>query len=95
MEQWHIIALLLLQITNITVSALTPIISNFMQSITNSECCGLRIKRNITQSLKRVPTLSGPPALAGRSIRTDLADHKEDQTNYVEEIGKNNINLSV
>lgn len=60
---WHIITLLLLQIINITVSALTPIISNFMQSITNSECCGLRIKRNITQTLKRV-----------KSIKTDLVD---------------------
>jgi len=44
------IALICLQIINILVASFAPIISNFIQSITISECCGLRIKRNIIGS---------------------------------------------
>ena len=36
-----------LQIINILISGIMPVISNFIQTITLSECCGLKIKRKL------------------------------------------------
>ena len=72
-------ALICLQIVNILVSGCTPIISNFMQSITNSECCGLRIKRDVSDIISKrfttrsrlgssVPGTGDPTAHSGLGI---------------------------
>lgn len=47
--------IIILQIVNIVISGCVPMLSNFIQSITNSECCGLKIRREV-KNLKRTLT---------------------------------------
>jgi hypothetical protein len=42
----------LLQIINILISGVMPILSNFFQTITLSECCGLKITRQLRDNIK-------------------------------------------
>lgn len=47
------ISIIALQITNILVSAFVPVLANFSQTITSSDCCGMKIRRKITDKLSK------------------------------------------
>ena len=45
----ELLAILILQVLNLIISGVVPPISNFFDRITSSECCGLKLKRNLTK----------------------------------------------
>lgn len=45
--------ILVLQIVNLFVSSCAPIVSNFTQTITSSDCIGIHLKRKVTNKLSK------------------------------------------
>jgi len=45
--------ILIFQIINILMSGCMPVVSNFLQTLTNSECCGMKIRREINKKSMR------------------------------------------
>lgn len=54
MVDYLTVSIIILQVVNITVSAVMPCLSNFSQSITQSDCCGLKIRRKVDEQLKKI-----------------------------------------
>lgn len=70
--------ILILQIVNILISGCVPMLSNFIQSISNSECFGLKIKRQVKQMRKSMVNIpiedfsSGEPTPPDIEIRNTI-----------------------